>query len=175
MTQPATFRLGHLSDVHLNAVPHPRLRYLISKRLIGYYNWRRNRAHAMTAGTLERLVADLKAQAPDHIAVTGDLTNIAMREEFENARRWLDELGPPDKVTAIPGNHDAYVPGAHHRYRTLWAPWMRSDDAEFVHQGALPLHAAQGPSGADRSFHCRCVSAVSRDRPCRRANRPSAS
>ena len=64
----------------------------------------------MTAETLDRLVDDLRAQKPDHIAVTGDLTNIAMREEFENARLWLEELGPPDRVTAIPGNHDAYVP-----------------------------------------------------------------
>ena len=93
----AMFRLGHLSDVHLGAVPRLRLRDFISKRLVGYANWRRNRAHALTADTLDRLVADLKAQAPDHIAVTGDLTNIAMREEFENARRWLEELGPPTR------------------------------------------------------------------------------
>jgi 3',5'-cyclic AMP phosphodiesterase CpdA len=133
------FRLGHLSDVHLGAVPRLRLRDLVSKRLIGYANWRRNRKHSMTGATLERLVADLKAQTPHHIVVTGDLTNIAMREEFENARRWLEELGPPEMVTAIPGNHDAYVPRAHHRYRTLWAPWMLSDDAEFVDKALFPF------------------------------------
>ena len=125
--------------------------------------------HAMTAETLDRLVADLKAQEPDHIAVTGDLTNIAMREEFENARRWLEELGPPDRVTAIPGNHDAYVPGAHHRYRKLWAPWMVSDDAEYRRQGALPLHAPQGPRRADRRFLRRRLGALHGDRPRRRA------
>ena len=31
----------------------------------------------------------------------------AMKEEFENARRWLEGIGTPDLVTAIPGNHDA--------------------------------------------------------------------
>lgn len=133
------FRLGHLSDVHLGSVPTLRPRDLLSKRIIGYWNWRRNRKHAMTSDSLALLVRDLQAQSPDHIAVTGDLTNIARREEFENARAWLEELGPPEKVTAIPGNHDAYVPGAHNRYRRLWAPWMLSDDAEFVDEALFPF------------------------------------
>ena len=138
------FRLAHISDVHLSAVPRPRFRDLFSKRVVGYDNWWRNRAHSFTADTLNRLVADLKEQAPDHIAVTGDLTNIAMREEFENARRWLDGLGPPDLVTAIPGNHDAYVPGAHHRYRTLWAPLMLGDKPEFVDKALFPFMRRKG-------------------------------
>jgi 3',5'-cyclic AMP phosphodiesterase CpdA len=133
------FRLGHLSDLHLGAVPSLRLKDFVSKRVIGYANWRRSRAHVLTSGTLDRLVADLKAHKPDHIAVTGDLTNIARREEFENARAWLEELGPPDKVTAVPGNHDAYVPGAHRRYRELWAPWMLADDAEFIGHTLFPF------------------------------------
>jgi 3',5'-cyclic AMP phosphodiesterase CpdA len=135
------FRLAHLSDVHLGPVPMPSLREFASKRLVGYANWRRNRAGAFTPETLDRLVDDIRAQEPDHIAVTGDLTNIALREEFENARRWLEALGPPDEVTAIPGNHDAYVPKAHLRYRTLWAPWMAGDsaDAEFVGHALFPF------------------------------------
>jgi 3',5'-cyclic AMP phosphodiesterase CpdA len=135
----AMFRLGHLSDVHLGAVPRLRFKDVFTKRIIGYSNWRRTRAHALTSETLDRLVADLRAQQPDHIVVTGDLTNIARREEFENARAWLEELGPPAKVTAIPGNHDAYVPGAHRRFRRLWAPWMASDDAEFVGHALFPF------------------------------------
>jgi 3',5'-cyclic AMP phosphodiesterase CpdA len=133
------FRLAHLSDVHLGPVPNLRLWDYASKRIVGYANWRRNRAGAMTSDTLDRLVADLRAQSPEHTVVTGDLTNIAMREEFENARRWLEALGPPDRVTAIPGNHDAYVPRAHHRYRKLWAPWMASDDAEHIGQALFPF------------------------------------
>jgi 3',5'-cyclic AMP phosphodiesterase CpdA len=132
------FRLAHISDVHLGAVPRMRLRDWATKRLIGYTNWRRNRARAMTSATLDQMVDDMHAQKPDHVVVTGDLTNIATREEFENARCWLEELGPPDLVTAIPGNHDAYVPGAHHRFRRLWAPWMQSD-AEFVDKALFPF------------------------------------
>jgi 3',5'-cyclic AMP phosphodiesterase CpdA len=98
----------------------------------------------MTAETLDRLVEDLRAQKPDHIVVTGDLTNIAMTEEFKNARRWLEALGPPDRVTAIPGNHDSYVPRAHTRYRKIWAPWMVSDDAEHVGSALFPFMRRKG-------------------------------
>lgn len=138
------FRLGHLSDVHLGPVPSLRLRDYASKRVVGYANWRRSRARRLASDTLERLVADLRAQKPDHIAVTGDLTNIATREEFETARAWLEELGPPERVTAIPGNHDAYVPRAHHRFRRLWAPWMASDDAEFIDMALFPFMRRKG-------------------------------
>jgi len=138
------FRLAHISDVHLGAVPNLRLRDYASKRIVGYTNWKRNRAGAMTSDALDRLVEDMRAHEPDHIAVTGDLTNIAMREEFENARRWLEALGPPDRVTAIPGNHDAYVPRAHHRFRTLWAPWMVSDDAAHIGKALFPFLRRKG-------------------------------
>lgn len=138
------FRLGHISDVHLGFAPDMRLRDYASKRLVGYQNWRRHRRHAMTSDTLDRLVDDLEAQRPDHIVVTGDLTNIAMREEFENAREWLEDLGPPHKVTAIPGNHDAYVPGVHRLFRKLWAPWMVSDDAEHIGSALFPFMRRKG-------------------------------
>lgn len=123
------FRLAHFSDVHLAPLPTPRLRDLASKRLIGYANWRCNRAGQMTAQSLDHLLADMRSHNPDHIVITGDLANIALREEFEAAQRWLELLGPPENVTIIPGNHDAYVPGAHRHYRRLWAPWMSGDDA----------------------------------------------
>jgi 3',5'-cyclic AMP phosphodiesterase CpdA len=132
------FRLAHLSDVHLGIVPELRLRDFASKRIVGYANWRRNRAAAMTTATLEALVADLRSKEPDHIVVTGDLTNIARREEFQGARDWLEALGPPERVTAIPGNHDAYVPGAHNRFRELWAPWMVSG-AEHIGKALFPF------------------------------------
>jgi 3',5'-cyclic AMP phosphodiesterase CpdA len=138
------FRLGHLSDVHLGPVPNLRFWDYASKRLVGYQNWRRNRSGALTSETLDRLVADLREHKPDHIVITGDLTNIAMREEFENARQWLEALGPPERVTAIPGNHDAYVPGAHHMFRKLWAPWMVSDDAEHIGSALFPFMRRKG-------------------------------
>ena len=61
---------------------------------------------------LEAIMRDLRSERPDHVAVTGDLVNIALPAEFEHARRWLEALGPPADVSLVPGNHDAYVAGA---------------------------------------------------------------
>ena len=76
---------------------------------------------------LDLITQDIVKQKPDHIAVTGDLVNLGLPEEFLRAADWLHHLGSPDKVTAIPGNHDAYVrlhpkAGTHH-----WRPFMESN------------------------------------------------
>lgn len=123
-----TFRLAHLSDCHLGPLPPVRWPELMSKRVLGYINWQRNRGKAMVSGTIEHLVDDLKAQAPDHIAVTGDLVNLGLEAEFERAGTFLKTLGNPDTVTAIPGNHDAYVPGALARFNVHCAPYLTSDE-----------------------------------------------
>ena len=121
------FTLAHLSDPHLAPLPKPRWRDLIGKRVTGYINWQRNRRFVHDAEVLGKIVADLKAQAPDHIAVTGDLTNIALEEEFARGRKWLQDLGSLHDVSLVPGNHDAYVRQAV-RYAPQWAPYMSGDD-----------------------------------------------
>ncbi|WP_415718631.1 metallophosphoesterase family protein [Roseibium alexandrii] len=126
------FRLAHLSDPHLGPLPDPKLLQLFSKRLLGYLNWQRNRSKIMGGNHLEQLVEDMKAQAPDHIAVTGDLVNIALPLEISGARAWLDELGAPDQVSVVPGNHDAYVRGAVKKARSAWWPFMRGDGDDDV-------------------------------------------
>jgi 3',5'-cyclic AMP phosphodiesterase CpdA len=123
-------KLAHLSDPHLGPLPDPKLLQLFSKRILGYLNWQRNRAKSMGGGTLDQLIADLKSQAPDHIAVTGDLVNIALPLEIMGARQWLEEVGTPDGVTVVPGNHDAYVPGALKKAVTAWKPYMSGDDGD---------------------------------------------
>jgi len=124
----ARLRLAHLSDLHLGPLPRPTLRALMSKRVFGYANWVRNRGKALSAPILESLFDDLSAQRPDHICVTGDLINIALPGEFETAAAVLAALGPPDKVSCVLGNHDAYVPGAARRAAAAWAPYMSGDD-----------------------------------------------
>ena len=105
----STFTLAHISDVHLGPLPRFALRHWGLKRGLGYLNWHRNRRSAHLPATLGRLITDLKAQRPDHIAVTGDLINIGLPAEYEEARQWLSTLGPPGDVTVIPGNHDIYA------------------------------------------------------------------
>ena len=125
------FRLAHLSDVHLGPLPPVSFADLASKRVTGYVNWRRNRAHRMMDNALDALIADMLGQRPDHIAVTGDLVNLALDAEIETARLWLDAIGDPPTVSVVPGNHDAYVPGALDKVKGAWARYMYGDD----HQG----------------------------------------
>lgn len=126
------FRLAHLSDPHLGPLPDVRYRQLASKRAIGYVNWRRNRAVKLGSDSLDILLADLEMAAPDHLAVTGDLVNLALPEEIKLAAAWLDTLGSPTGVTVVPGNHDAYVPGAVGRAGRHWAAFMQGDPDRAV-------------------------------------------
>lgn len=102
------FLLAHLTDVHLGPVPWPPLRLLNAKRLLGLANWHRGRRRVHLSSALGLIVEDLARQRPGHIAVTGDLANLGLPREHEAAARWLATLGPPEAVTAIPGNHDIY-------------------------------------------------------------------
>ena len=88
------FTLAHLSDPHLAPLPAARWSELIGKRLTGYINWQKRRRFIHDAATLDTIVADLKAQKPDHIAVTGDIANIGLAAEFARGRDWLEKLGP---------------------------------------------------------------------------------
>jgi 3',5'-cyclic AMP phosphodiesterase CpdA len=78
---------------------------------------------------LEALLEDLAVAAPDQIVITGDLTNISLEEEFAVALDWLRRIGDPQRVTAIPGNHDAYVSVPRARSWDLWADYLVSDSA----------------------------------------------
>ena len=123
------FRLAHLSDPHL---PPPAgafgWRDLASKRLLSRIAWRRkhkeHQPHVLAA-----LIADIKTYAPDHIAVTGDLTNFASAVEVEAARQWLSDLGASDRITLSPGNHDALVGAAGPERFSAWSAWL-GDDGE---------------------------------------------
>jgi 3',5'-cyclic AMP phosphodiesterase CpdA len=122
------FTLAHFSDPHLPPLPKPRLSELAGKRLLGYLNWTRNRHKYYRREVLDALVRDLQAQTPDHIAVTGDLINLALPTEFAPAQVWLQNVGRADRVTAIPGNHDAYVRATRHRFVESFGEYLRGDE-----------------------------------------------
>jgi 3',5'-cyclic AMP phosphodiesterase CpdA len=127
------FLLAHITDPHLGPLPAVRRRDLISKRALGYLNWQRNRVHGFNPDVLAALVADMAEHKPDHIAVTGDLVNLALASEFAAAHDWLSKLGDPETVTVVPGNHDAYVLGAFDEGARLWKKFMGNDgDPEEV-------------------------------------------
>jgi 3',5'-cyclic AMP phosphodiesterase CpdA len=91
---------------------------------------------------IEALTRDLKASAPDHIAVTGDLINFSVPAEYVRVQAWLNELGSPSDVTVIPGNHDIYVPGAKRWPVKYWGEYMRGDDG--AGSGTFPFLRRRG-------------------------------
>ena len=142
-----TFVLAHLSDPHLAPLPQVRPAELIGKRVTGLVNWRRKRAAIHRPDVLARIVADLKAQAVDHIAVTGDLVNLALEAEFSPAQAWLESVGTPQQVTVIPGNHDAYVRATRHRFVGTFGDYLRGDAAVDVaaNGASFPFVRQRGP------------------------------
>jgi 3',5'-cyclic AMP phosphodiesterase CpdA len=137
------FTLAHLSDPHLPPLPAARLRDLASKRALGYLNWTRNRHRYHRREVLDAIVADIRAHSPDHIAVTGDLVNLALEAEFAPSRAWLESVGQAEHVTVIPGNHDAYVRATKHRAAEAWGDFLRGDEAGG--NGAFPFLRRRGP------------------------------
>jgi 3',5'-cyclic AMP phosphodiesterase CpdA len=138
------FILAHLSDPHLAPLPAARWSELVGKRITGYINWQRKRRFVHDSDTLAAIVADIKRQAPNHIAVTGDIANIALAAEFPRGRDWLERLGSAQDVTFVPGNHDIYVREAIKFAGRQWGAYMSDDRAAggfpFVrHRGNVTL------------------------------------
>lgn len=124
-----TFRLVHLSDVHLAPITGFGPRTWNVKRGLGYLNWRTGRQAVHRREVADRIAADARAQRPDHIAVTGDLANLGLPGEYSEALAWLQTLGAPDAVSVVPGNHDIYtrrLGGA--SCLETWAPYMRNSE-----------------------------------------------
>lgn len=126
--------LAHLSDPHIGPLPRVRVRDMAGKPALGWLNWHRGRRDVHRMDVLDALLKDLAAVAPGHIAVTGDIVNIALPGEYAAGRALLERIGTPERVSLVPGNHDAYtVKGVTHLLESF-DPWMRGDDA-----GAHPL------------------------------------
>ena len=120
------FVLAQMSDLHMAS--SPRLSELANKRALGFINWQRKRKFIHRPEVLDAITRDVKAQAPDHIAVTGDLINLSLPAEFRRAEVWLGALETPRNLTVIPGNHDVYIRAAERLPAVFWGEYMRGDD-----------------------------------------------
>jgi len=133
--------LAHLSDPHLGPLPRARISQILNKRLLGHFNWHRRRKYVHSREVADLLVADLRDQQPDHIAITGDLVNISLPEEFHTALSWLKSVGSGEHVSVVPGNHDAYVPVPWAQSLGLWQEYMTSNAGAaslVTHSGRFP-------------------------------------
>lgn len=100
---------------------------MLNKRLTGALNWHSARATIHNMDVLAAIMADIVAQAPDHIALTGDLVNIGHEDEFPQALAATGVLGGPDRVSIVPGNHDAYIRESLPAMASVFSPYMAGD------------------------------------------------
>lgn len=106
-------RICHLSDLHF-----------------GHHDER------LAAG----LAADLAAQSPDLVVVSGDFTQVGSESEFRAARAFLDTIEAP--VFAVPGNHDVPAMNLMRRFLDPYGLYRRYIDAElepFVETGGVAI------------------------------------
>ncbi len=125
--------IAHMSDVHLAPLRGIGPRHANIKRALGLANWIVKRRKVHLRPVVDQLVADLARQQVDHVIVSGDLVNLGLPGEHTAALEWLQALGPPERVSVVPGNHDIYCrlwrdPGVER-----WRAYMRSDAAGAAH------------------------------------------
>ncbi|MEO7672517.1 MAG: metallophosphoesterase family protein [Pyrinomonadaceae bacterium] len=87
-----------------------------------------------------RLVEKINEIAPDLVVVSGDLTQRARKEQFAEARRFLDQIPVPQIV--VPGNHDVPLYNILRRFGSPLANYKRfitSDMFPFFVDGELAV------------------------------------
>jgi len=123
-------RIAHVSDLHILDLKGVRPWAFLNKRVTGAINLLIKRKKAHSTAAVVRAFEQIHALSPDHIVVTGDLTNLSLDSEYEAARRVISEhAGGPELVSVIPGNHDTYTKSAARkkRFEHYFRPWMQSD------------------------------------------------
>lgn len=123
-------KLGHISDLHILELDSPRPWEFLNKRLVGSANLLLKRSKSHSTDLVHQAIAHLDALDVDHIAISGDLTNLALDSEFAAAARVIGTIDNAlERVSVVPGNHDYYTRGAadEGRFERHMAPYLKSD------------------------------------------------
>lgn len=120
-------RLIHLTDPHLTVLDHRHRGLLTGKRWLSWLSWRTGRRERHLRSRLDALIAALETEAPDAWAVTGDLCQVGLEAEIEEARDWLIGLDRPERVLVVPGNHDIFAPDSSAPLLRRWAEFLHVD------------------------------------------------
>jgi 3',5'-cyclic AMP phosphodiesterase CpdA len=81
----------------------------------------------------EEMLAEVNGLDPDIVVVTGDLTDMGLRDEYDQARALLDRI-ECDRMLIVPGNHDARNVGEVH-FEALFgsrSPEIRIDGVHLI-------------------------------------------
>ena len=75
-------RIAHFSDVHALSLEGVPPWDFLNKRAAGWLNLRLKRRNKHPVRLFEAMVEDVNRERPDHVMVTGDLTNLSLEPEF---------------------------------------------------------------------------------------------
>jgi 3',5'-cyclic-AMP phosphodiesterase len=103
------FRIAHISDLHCGS-------------------------QHFVANLLERAIMEINELEPDVVICTGDLTTNGFRQEYADARLYLNRFDC-DLIVVIPGNHDSRNVGYVH-FEELFG-----DRSSVVHKGGVTVVA----------------------------------
>lgn len=138
-------RILHISDVHVQIDYSERpWRKIGWRRVAAQLELklaRRARRYENAPQTIRRLLKEGEKHGVDHVILSGDLTALALDEEFEGVRDALGALADrSDKLTVIPGNHDVFTPGSHRkkRFDSWFGHLLDSDLPELRGEDAWP-------------------------------------
>jgi 3',5'-cyclic-AMP phosphodiesterase len=101
-------RIAHLSDVHL-LEERPSSGHDLS---VQFLSFGRALDGPSRVRKLRRALSVAQRSGADHFVISGDLTEIGTPPQFEAfAAELHDSAIHPDRITLVPGNHDAYSSG----------------------------------------------------------------
>ncbi len=140
-------RIAHCSDLHLLSLEGAKVLDFANKRWIGGLNLLTNRGRHHQSEIFEAMTDDINRVGVDHILVTGDVTNLALDEEFRFARELFGRLTlGPEQVTVIPGNHDTYVQAGATYFAKHFGEYFQSDSGSPLPEGeSWPCVRTRGP------------------------------
>jgi len=103
-------RIAHVSDVHM--LESGRVASVLQDLAIRIVSAGRALDARGRVDKLERALSAAVRAGADHLVISGDLTEVGVPAQFEAFAEALhDSTIPPENVTLVPGNHDAYTSG----------------------------------------------------------------
>ena len=144
-------RIAHVSDLHVLAPAGVELRRIFfNKRVTGYANLVMKRGRVYRRDYLSSVLTAAAAHA-DHVVVTGDITNLSLEGEYDEACRLLEDVARSTEVTLVPGNHDIYLPAIHRerRFPRHFGAFFESDLPSLaldLPAGRFPCVKLRGPA-----------------------------
>jgi 3',5'-cyclic AMP phosphodiesterase CpdA len=143
----------HLSDVHVQVdylrLPLRRFGWRRAVAQLEFTLLNRSSYYRDAQATLRRIAAEASAVGADHVVLTGDLTGLALEEEFAQAREALGPLAEdPSRFSLIPGNHDRYTAHAvrQRRFERHFGHLLKSDLPHLALEDGYPYVRLVGDS-----------------------------